>query len=135
LSLVGHDYDGHELSLELRQRGQLKDVVGKWLRRVRGIETEEERLERERGRVTMLEVGTKVGVYYDRYHLGEVKEVDVKIGKMLVRYKGAGDEYWEDYPPKVEDDIRVITEEMFEEGVKMIREGEDGYEKWLKENE
>ncbi|GMI40884.1 hypothetical protein TrCOL_g4345 [Triparma columacea] len=122
---VKHPYDGHELSIELRKRGELKDVVGRWIRKVQGIQSEEEILEEKMAKMPILEVGTKVGVYYDRYHIGEVVEVNRKDRKILVKYKEKGDEYWEDYPSKVEDDIRVIEEEDYwKVGFRLLKEVE-----------
>ena len=104
------------------------------MKRAVGETKEKEIQEEARRKVKLLPVGTCVGVYYDKYHLGEVMDVDEKERKILVKYSPNNDEYWEDYPAVVEDDIRVISREDFECGVDLKRdeggeeEGEAGIE-------
>ena len=85
--IVIEKFDQHTLSIDLKKKGLLKGIVRAFLLRSLGQAPD------------LLTVGAKVAVFYDYYHVGRVEEVDGAQGKVLVRYKKAGDEYWETYPP------------------------------------
>ena len=104
--------DVHTLSVELKKKGLLAGVVRAFLNRSLGQAQD------------LLQVGSKVGVYYDYYHVGEVTDVDEGEGKVYVKYKREGESYWETFPPvggfERRNDIILITEAEYEEG-KTIR--------------
>lgn len=79
MKIVGHKFDQHTLSIHLKKEGLLAGVVRAFLARALGQPTD------------LLEKGTKVGVWYDYYHVGEVVDVDEGQGKVLVKYKREGD--------------------------------------------
>ena len=123
-----HDFDDHTLSIDLKKKGQLESIVDKFLKRAVG-EMDEEEIQEDARKVKLLPVGTFVGVYYDKYHLGEVIDVNENERKVLIKYSPNNDEYWEDYPAVIEDDIRVISREDFESGVDLKRDEGEGEEK------